>query len=49
MESNIVSSPAKAGDPVTPGNAAEYWTPAFAGMTLETDERKPVPFRRNAI
>src|SRR6266566_3674498 len=28
-----VSSPAKAGDPVTPDGAAGYWIPAFAGMT----------------
>jgi hypothetical protein len=35
-----LSSPAKAGDPVIAGisilvNAAEYWMPAFAGMTTE--------------
>src|SRR5262249_48618010 len=35
MESQSVSSPAKAGDPVPPGDAAEYWIPAFAGMTQE--------------
>jgi hypothetical protein len=29
-----LSSPAKAEDPVIAG-AAEYWIPAFAGMTLQ--------------
>jgi len=33
-----VSSPAKAGDPVTPGAAAGYWIPAFAGMTPKSGE-----------
>jgi branched-chain amino acid transport system ATP-binding protein len=33
-----VSSPVKAGDPVTPGAAAGYWIPAFAGMTPKSGE-----------
>jgi hypothetical protein len=38
-----LSSPAKAGDPVTPG-AAEYWIPAFAGndIAMILLEREPL-------
>jgi len=28
----------ESGHPVTPGNAVEYWIPAFAGMTLEVPD-----------
>src|SRR6266478_951097 len=36
MESRGRVIAAKAGDPVTPGDAAENWTPAFAGMTPQS-------------
>jgi len=33
-----------------PGDAAEYWIPAFAGMTPgELVNAGPVPFHRNAL
>jgi branched-chain amino acid transport system ATP-binding protein len=38
-----VSSPAKAGDPVTPGDAEGYWIRAFVGMTPESWEGRDGP------
>jgi hypothetical protein len=40
MESNIVSSPAKAGDQVTPVNAAEYcWVDGPPTASLSQNDR----------
>src|SRR5258708_2571027 len=44
-----MSSPAKAGDPVTPGDAAEYCITAFAGMTPQSWWSPFSSFHRNML
>src|SRR6266852_752306 len=45
-----VSSPAKAGDPVTPGDAAEYWILSFRGNdTAELVTTSMAPLHRNPL